>query len=317
MRLDLKIPKLPKIGVYHYLSIILFIGLLNTSIGYAYFEARNTEITVLHIEGAPENMVFIADPHLKDGNIEHTRTIISEINALQPSIVLIGGDFVYGDGDNLSLQEVWSGIDAPVYAVLGNHDYKSGVTPVTWVEKNHAVGEACFDAEGYDAGSLRDNTTDLPYANLVAARLEENGVTVLRNEYVQMNIKGTEFLLVGIDDGWAGMADPPDVPETDAFCLYMIHEPECRAGWDADLILAGHTHGGQFLPQSTPLPGFELSGLVEQDGVMTYISRGIGTSNLGVELRLFATPEIVIINPTEPPEHILPDKPVVHLTIDR
>jgi hypothetical protein len=315
MRLDLKIPKLPKIGVYHYLSIIIFIGLLNTSVGYAYFEARNTEITLLHIEGAPENMVFIADPHLKDGNIEHTRTIISEINALHPSIVLIGGDFVYGDGDNLSLQEVWRGIDAPVYAVLGNHDYKSGVTPVTWVEKNRAVGATCFDAEVYDAGFLRDNTTDLPYANLVTTRLEENGVTVLRNEYIQMNIQGTNLLIVGIDDGWAGMADPPDVPETDAFCLYMIHEPECRSDWDSDLILAGHTHGGQFLPQSTPIPGFELSGLGEEDGIRTYITRGTGTSNLGVELRLFATPEIVIINPTESPEHIFPDKTVVHLII--
>ena len=69
-------------------------------------------------------------------------------------------------------------------------------------------------------------------------------------------------MLVGIDDGWAGMADPPDVPDTGAYTLYMIHEPDCRADWDADLILAGHTHGGQFLPQNTPVPGFELSGLV-------------------------------------------------------
>ena len=53
--------------------------------------------------------------------------MIQQINALHPSVVLIGGDFVYDDGENLSLQEVWSEIDAPVYAVLGNHDYKSGI----------------------------------------------------------------------------------------------------------------------------------------------------------------------------------------------
>lgn len=315
MGLDLKIPKLPKFGFYHYLSIILFIGLINTSVGYAYFEARNTEITVLHIEGAPENMVFIADPHLKDGNIEHTRTIISEINALHPSVVFIGGDFVFGEGDDLSFQEVWNGIDAPVYAVLGNHDYKSGTTKTTWVQKNYAVVTTRFDAEGYDASSLRDSTTDTDFADQVTSALEKNGVTVLRNEYVRMNIGGKEILIVGIDDGWAGMADPPAVPDTDAFRLYMIHEPECRADWDADLILAGHTHGGQFLPKDTPIPGIELSGLVERNGVMTYITRGTGTSNLGVELRLFATPEIVCINPTEPPEHIFPDKTVTHIMV--
>ncbi len=97
--------------------------------------------------------------------------------------------------------------------------------------------------------------------------------------------------------------------------LYMIHEPDCRADWDCDLILAGHTHGGQFLPQNTPVPGFELSGLVERNGVNTYITRGIGTSNLGVELRLFATPEIVVINPTESPESLFPDKKVEHITV--
>ncbi|MDD1706670.1 MAG: metallophosphoesterase [Methanoregulaceae archaeon] len=316
MGLELKIPKLPKIGVYHYLSIILFIGLVNTSVGYAYFEARSTEITVLHIEGASENIVFIADPHLKNGNIGHTRTIVNEINTLHPSIVLIGGDFVYGEGENLSLQKVWSEIDAPVYAVLGNHDYKSGVTVVTWAEKCRIVGASCFDVNGYDASFLKDSTTDFAYADQVTAELEKNNVTVLRNEYVTSDVGGKELVIVGIDDGWAGMADPPEVPEFGAFTIYMIHEPDCRADWNADLILAGHTHGGQFVPQNTPIPGFDLSGLVERNGVQTYITRGIGTSNLGIELRLFATPEIVIINPTEPPEHIFPDKNISHIFVD-
>lgn len=316
MGLDLKVPKLPKIGFYHYMSIILFVGLVNTSVGFAYFEARNTEITVLHIKGAPENIVFIADPHLKSRTIGNTLTIINEINALHPSIVLIGGDFVCGEGENLSLQEVWRGIDAPVYAVLGNHDYKSGITAVTWVKKHRAVSAACFDTDGYNACSLRDNTTDIVYGDQVTEELEKNGVTVLRNEYITKDLGGKKLVLVGIDDGWAGMADPPVVPETGAFTLYMIHEPECRADWNADLILAGHTHGGQFLPQNTPIPRFELSGLMERNGVRTYITRGIGTSNLGVELRLFATPEIVIINPTEPPENIFPDKNISHIIVN-
>ena len=60
--------------------------------------------------------MFIADPHLRESNINQTREIIREINDLHPSLVLIGGDFTYDDERNLSYQDVWSEIDAPVYA---------------------------------------------------------------------------------------------------------------------------------------------------------------------------------------------------------
>jgi len=315
MRLKGALPKMPKIGATHYLTFIVFLGILNASIGLAYVEAKTSEITVLHIDGAPDNIIFIADPHLKQGNIANIRTIINEINALDPSVVMIGGDFVYGDGEDLSLQKIWKGIDAPVYAVLGNHDYKSGITSTSWVEKNLAVNHASFDKDDYNVSSLRDETTDVVYAGRLTDELGKNGVTVLKNEYLVVDADGQELILVGIDDGWAGMADPPDVPKTGAFTLYLIHEPECRANWDADLILAGHTHGGQFLPQDIPMPGFELSGLSLENGVSTYITRGIGTSNLGVELRLFATPEIVVINPTCSPEELFPGKQITHITI--
>ncbi len=316
MGMDIRPPRFPKLPKSRFLSIILLIGLINASAGYMYFEARKTEITVLHIEGAPEGIVYIADPHLRDENIAHTRQIVNEINQLDPSIVLIGGDFVYGEGEDLYLQEVWNGLDAPVYAVLGNHDYKSGITSVGWMEKNSAVSSGCYDRDAYDVSCLRDDSTDVVYADHLTGSLQENWVQVLKNEYVDLDLNGTRILLVGVDDGWAGMADPPEVPATDAFTLYMIHEPECRADWDADLILAGHTHGGQFLPKNCPLPGDEkLSGLVERNGTCTYISRGIGTSNLGIELRLFSTPEIVIINPKIPPEELFPGEKIVHITV--
>jgi hypothetical protein len=131
-----------------------------------------------------------------------------------------------------------------------------------------------------------------------------------------MDLNGTQLLLVGVDDGWAGMADPPSVPATGAFTIYMIHEPECRADWDADLILSGHTHGGQFLPDNLNIPGKDLSGLVERNNVKTYITRGIGTSNLEIELRLFATPEIVVINPSTPPEQIFSGEKISYVRVD-
>jgi predicted MPP superfamily phosphohydrolase len=65
--------------------------------------------------------------------------------------------------------------------------------------------------------------------------------------------------------------------------------------------LAWHTHGGQIVHA-----GFErilsggmvtLSGKIEEGNTITYISRGIGTSNLDITLRA-SSPEIVVINPS-------------------
>ena len=92
-----------------------------------YWEAGTVEVTALSVPGAPSCIVFIADPHVRPENIEHTREVIRVINSLHPSVVLIGGDFSYHGHENLSLQEEWRDIDAPVYAVLGNHDYLAGI----------------------------------------------------------------------------------------------------------------------------------------------------------------------------------------------
>ena len=83
---------------------------------YMAWEARTPDVTVMYIPGAPEGIVFIADPHIRQENIDTVRTVIDRINSLQPALVLIGGDFTTPDEEDLSLQAVWAEIDAPVYA---------------------------------------------------------------------------------------------------------------------------------------------------------------------------------------------------------
>ncbi|HDR72471.1 MAG TPA: metallophosphoesterase [Methanoculleus sp.] len=293
--------KVPRFTNNHYYAFFILILSVNASIGYMAWEAQGVEITELQIEGAPGGIVFIADPHLKESNLGHVRMVIGEINRLQPSVVLIGGDFVYGIDPDLGLQEVWREIDAPVYAVLGNHDYKAGIDATTGIEKVSALSGASLHPDCYDVACLRDSATDLAFADDVEAVLEANGVTVLRNEVVELDIEGARLVIVGVDDGWAGMANPPRLEPSGAFTVYMIHEPECRADWSCDLILAGHTHGGQFNSPVLQLANnagiVELKGMQEGGTSPTYISRGIGTSNLDRELRFFCSPEIVVINP--------------------
>lgn len=295
--------RLPDTNYKLYFTIVLLAVLLPASVGYMYTEGSSSEVTRLEIEGAPAGIVFIADPHLRASNINHTREIIRQINDLHPSVVLIGGDFSYEDGEDLSLQEVWSGLEAPAYAVLGNHDYMSGNSAASGLRKMIGVQNAPMEPGNYNTSCLRDTSADYEYADRLAAVLTANGVRVLRNEYEEITIDGRSVVIVGVDDGWAGMADPPEVPRTGSFVIYMIHEPECRTDWDADLILAGHTHGGQFIPS-----GFErvisgglvtLSGKIMEGDTVTYITRGTGTSNLDVELRFLSPPEIVYITPPQ------------------
>ena len=279
--------------------------MLPSMTGYMAWEAQIVDITTLEIDGAPEGVVYITDPHVGPSSIDHIQKVIQEVNRLNPSLVLIGGDFATGDEENFTYQGVWGSLDAPAYAVLGNHDYRVGTDGATGLERTIAVWTSTnTTTAGYDVSALNDGSADTAFADELAATLEENGVYVLRNDYVRVDAGGEEIVIVGVDDGWAGMADPPDVPATDAFTIYLIHEPSCRADWDADLILAGHTHGGQFLlpvvAQLNDIGVIELAGLFETNGTPTYISRGISSAGIaGVGLRFNCRPEIVLINPTE------------------
>jgi predicted MPP superfamily phosphohydrolase len=291
----------------HYLTLVFLIGFLPASIGsigYMYTEGKSpAKITALEVDGAPAGIVFIADPHLRESNINQTREIIRQINDLHPSLVLIGGDFTYDDERNLSYQDVWSEIDAPVYAVLGNHDYRSGIdAPGCWV-KMLKDPKPPLQSGSYDAFRIHDDSADYAYADSVAGVLSKNRVRVLRNEYAETMIDGRKVVIVGVDDGWAGMANPPHVSEevkNNSFIIYMVHEPSYRGNWDTNLTLAGHTHGGQIIPAGSErvITGglVTLSGKIDESGKITYISQGIGTSNLDITLRA-SPPEIVFINP--------------------
>jgi len=305
--MDFMKDRLKKFTPHLYASVV-GLALLAGMGGYMVYEAQSAGITVIEMDGAPNDIVFIADPHLKSGNLEYMSSVAEEINALNASLVLIGGDFVTCGDDDLTYQNVWAEIDAPVYAVLGNHDYNAGVDGLNGPAKMLAMQEADLSVDGYDVSMLQDDPLiDLGLAEDITAALEGVGVHVMKNEYELMNLGGTDLMLVGVDDAWAGKSDPPDVPETDAFTIYMIHEPGARADWDADLILSGHLHGGQF-----SAPGLDVikdAGIVDVQGFCShgettaFITRGIGSSSIiEQDLRFDVPPEIVVINPSVPIE---------------
>lgn len=140
---------------------------------------------------------------------------VSMTNAGDPDIVVISGDFVCHSQVYLDdLTEVISKIDAPVFAVLGNHDHWAGAEPVR-------------------------------------KALKRGGAEVLDNANTTVSIGHQRLQIVGLDDPYTGHADRqqalkglrPDLP-----VIGLSHIAEEADGlWEAGvpLVFSGHTHAGQ------------------------------------------------------------------------
>ena len=195
----------------------------------------------------------------------HTSPIVSKAwltesvaiaNGLGPDLIALGGDFVSSHARHLpAFVRAASKLRAPdgVVGVLGNHD--------------HNVG-----------------------ADLVRRALDEAGVTLLRNR-ARILERGAARLAVGgvadlisdvIDIGALLSGIPPGMPR-----IILSHNPDVFALWPAgtrlDLMLSGHTHGGQVRLPILGAPYVPSShgerfaeGLVEEDGRRLYVSRGVG-----------------------------------------
>lgn len=238
-------------------------------------------VTELEFQADPkaglEREVTIA--HLTDLHIGHTvgeeelAAVIAQTNALEPDVIVITGDFFdRSAGDIASVATMLADLKAPlgVFGVTGNHEVYAGL----------------------DA-SVRS--------------LRKAGIRLLRQEAVRL-LPG--LYLAGVDDKQAintqGKISSDDavplalkgVPR-EAFTVLLTHRPEPArqaSALAADLVLAGHTHGGQIPPFQllTPISnGGFLHGLYEVGATHLYVSAGTGT--WGPPMRLFSRSEIVLI----------------------
>ena len=141
--------------------------------------------------------------------------------------------------------------------------------------------------------------------------LEDQGVTVLSNEFVTLERGGDTVLLAGIDDpnGYADQKSPEAVAEevraAGPFWMLLAHRnshfPEQYSCLGADLVISGHGHGGLVrLPftdglvstDRTLFPSY-TAGLYEKNGSTLFVTRGLGNS--GMTFRLFNRPEVAVL----------------------
>ena len=205
------------------------------------------------------------------------REVVRRINQLRPDMVLMTGDFVsfgpmpmsWARRHAVGCAAVLSAIECPLrYASLGNHDYIIG-------------------------------------AEYVAAPLREHGIPVLMNASIALERAGHRIWLAGVGSACTGDVDLPGalrgtVPGEPL--IMMVHEPDILpdvARYPVDLMLSGHTHGGQvrlpFLPLFH-LPEYGqryVEGTFRMGRTQLYVNRGIGA--VGLPFRFRCPPEITVI----------------------
>jgi predicted MPP superfamily phosphohydrolase len=200
--------------------------------------------------------------------------------AQQPDVTVLTGDFIHKGFRHISgMAKSLSRLSARhgVYAVLGNHDY-----------------------------SVRNGLGIRRYKHLhraVADSLTSHGIRVLHNETVPLIREGHTLHLTGVEDLWSRACDldrafaglSPSLPR-----VVLAHNPrtvERLAGHRCDLMLSGHTHGGQV---NLPLVGRVAlgrkvrrfaAGMYHYRNTVLYVHKGVG---FGLRLRYNVRPEVAV-----------------------
>ncbi|MFH1077732.1 MAG: metallophosphoesterase [Patescibacteria group bacterium] len=216
-------------------------------------------------------LVFISDMHA--GPFHDRRwfeRVGLEVASLGADLLVFGGDFVSYRADAVMDVSPLGRVRGRLgtYFILGNHDYLD------------------------DPASVRRTATGW-------------GIADLTNGHASVQKDGRTLQLSGVDDCWYGRpAVPPMRVAATTPHVTIAHEPDIaldvKAG-DTDLIIAGHTHGGQIrLPFVGALAGIPSllgrradRGRKTINGVPLIVSEGLGESD--VRARLFCPPEVTVV----------------------
>lgn len=262
------------LGVLGAAGLLTAVGLL---------EARRTprvRRVQVPIAGLPEALEGFTLVQLTDLHIGPTikrdfvQAVVDRVNRLQADAVALTGDFV--DGSVAELREHAAPLGElrakhGAFYVTGNHEYYAGALP--WL-----------------------------------AHFRSLGLRTLINEHAVVEHEGERLTLAGIADYSAGSfvpehksdparalaGAPAGVPR-----VLLAHQPRSaklvREAGGVDLMLTGHTHGGQMWPWNlfVPLQQPLVAGLTRHEGMWVYVSRGTGY--WGPPLRVGAPSEIALL----------------------
>ena len=259
---------------------IMGVSLLSMALGY---RGARYGVAIKKVEVAMPGMsreldgfkiVQLSDMHVSAGiRSDFVEEVVALANECAPDVVVLTGDIGDGNAQVYGVEaEPLSRLRAhhAKYYVTGNHEYYWGAT--AWI-----------------------------------ATFEKLGLKTLHNEHQVLHHKGAKILFAGVPDGMAvtigeegpdpakalGVAKESVLPK-----ILLSHQTRLVKTAEAegfDLLISGHTHGGQFYPWTwvVSLTDRFAHGLRKYKDMWVYVSRGTGF--WGPPIRLGSPPEVTLL----------------------
>ena len=192
-------------------------------------EVKTYRLPLLKSPGTrPVRIAHLSDLHAsKDVPFSFLEEVFEQVCDLKPDVICLTGDYI---SNGLPRPILYSALlrklsdCAPCLAVTGNHDGGR------WA---------------HQYGGLADSSD-------VVAMLHQAGMTVINNQSTTLQVNGQNIRITGLGDSWAGEFNPeaafteahdPHTPH-----IVLSHNPDTKdplRNYPWDLLLSGHTHGGQ------------------------------------------------------------------------
>lgn len=270
-----------------YYAGALAIGITAAYLACGWFLANHVWRTAYQLDTQKQvgslRIVLFADSHV--GNTfdgEGFARWVEQMQAEEPDAVVIAGDYV---DDDTSREDMVAACEA-----LGTLETTYGVY---YAFGNHDKGYYGPEYRGYSGQDL-------------IGELEKNGVTVLEDETVLL---GEDFYLIGRQDrseeqrsgGRASMEELTAGLDADKYSIVLDHQPydyDAQAAAGVDLVLSGHTHGGQLFPfhRMGEWLGLDAKtyGLERRDGTDFIVTSGI--ADWAIQFKTGCKSEYVVID---------------------
>ena len=251
-------------------------GTVSYGMAYERHQIRRVEID-LPVVGLPAafdgvRIGLITDIHHSDSvPADDVVRAVTLLEQSRPDLIVLGGDYVS------FFEREYVGAVAELLAPLAHAPHGSFA-----VLGNH------------------DDDRDMP------AALEQQGFTVLRDQRTRVSIDGEPLEIAGLRFWTRRAAEIARVLNgTSGTTILLAHDPRRltdAAAFDVQLVLSGHTHGGQvLLPGVGAVAGRKfpvLAGAGRDGNATVYVSRGVGT--VYVPVRINCPPDVSVLTLRRP-----------------
>lgn len=270
-------------------ALAVLLGIAIHAVFFAPVDLRREELDV-EIADLPRpfegyTIVVLADIHQPSiARLDYLRRVVRHANEVSPDLVVLLGDLGISFKHNRALsRRLYARMLPRTVPLLLELAARDGIVAILGNHEHYAHPPA------------------------VVETLRRHGMRVLVNQCLRIDRSGAALAIGGVDDAQEGKVDAaaalgevsPEVPR-----LLLSHSPDAALSLDGrqriDLMLAGHTHGGQVV-----IPGYgapltlsrvcgrrTASGWIPGQAVRLYVSRGVGCQ---IPLRFFCPPELTIV----------------------